>query len=183
MTPYFSLNIEDDLNLVYPELGMAKEIFELLDSDRDHLRVFLDFVDDSKDEKNQEDYIKMKMQGAANGTDKLFFIAKGDRLIGCIDLHFIHSASKKADISYWLHSDYTKQGIVSKSVRKLCEYAFVTLGLNKLTILADTENSGSNAVALSCGFSFLGTRKQDKQLYGKYRDINEYYLLKSDFSS
>lgn len=180
MNKYFSLPIEENLALVYPELTMANEVFELLDSDREHLRVFLDFVDSSLDYTSQEGYIKMKLNGLANGTDRLFFIAAGEKLIGCIDLHAINTASKKAEIGYWLHSAYTKQGIVSKAVKTLCSYAFYTLDLNKLSILADTENIASNVVAQKCGFSLLGTRKEDLFMYEEYRDMNEYYLLKSD---
>ncbi|MDC2815584.1 GNAT family protein [Leuconostoc suionicum] len=36
---------------------------------------------------------------------------------------------------------------MTKSVRKICEYAFENIGLNKLSLFADVENIGSNAVA------------------------------------
>ncbi|MGC6767884.1 GNAT family N-acetyltransferase [Enterococcus sp. LJL51] len=182
MNSYFSLVIEDELCLIYPELQMAEEVFRLIDSDRTHLRQFLDFVDDVVDCKSQENYIKLKLKGAAEGTDKLFFIAMGTKIIGCIDFHFINSSDRKAEIGYWLHSSYTKMGITQKAVKTLCRYAFSMLNLNKLTIIADTENTGSNAVAEKCGFSLVGIRKQDKLIYGELRDLNEYCLLQSDYT-
>lgn len=181
MTNYFHLPIGDGYSLVAAEMTMAKEIFDLVDSNREHLRTFLDFVDSSVDETLQENYIKMKLQGAANGTDKLFFIASGDKLIGTIDLHFIHPTVKKAEIGYWVDADYTRKGVTSKAVHALCQYAFEVLELNKLTIMADVRNIGSNKVAQKCGFTFLGTRPQDSFIYGEYQDMNEYYLLKNDF--
>ena len=123
----------------------------------------------------------MKLKGSANGTDKLFFIAYKDKLIGTIDLHFIHPKVKKAEIGYWVHADYTQKGVASKAVRALCQYAFEVLELNKLTIMADVRNIGSNKVAQNCGFTFLGTRPQDALIYGEYQDMNEYYLLKEPF--
>lgn len=181
MSKYFHLPIGDGYSLVAAEITMAEDIFKLVDSNREHLRTFLDFVDASVDVTLQENYIKMKLQGSANGTDKLFFIASGDQLIGTIDLHAIHPTVKKAEIGYWVHTDYTKKGVTSKAVRALCQYAFDVLNLNKLTIMADVRNIGSNKVAQSCGFTFLGTHPQDALIYDEYQDMNEYYLLKESF--
>ncbi|MFC7055972.1 hypothetical protein ACFQOY_09085 [Enterococcus alcedinis] len=72
MSKYFHLPIGDGYSLVAAEITMAEDIFKLVDSNREHLRTFLDFVDASVDVTLQENYIKMKLQGSANGTDKLF---------------------------------------------------------------------------------------------------------------
>ena len=178
---YFKMHIEDDLYLVYPELRMAQELFELIDSDRDHLRPFLDFIDGVVDYTNQEDYFKMKLEGVAKQTDALFFIAIGDKLIGCSDFHFINLVSKQAEIGYWIHSDYKNKGIITRVVKKLCEYAFQNLELNRVTIVADVENLSSNRVAVKNGFTFVGTQKEERVMYDEYRDMNYYYLLKRDF--
>ncbi|WP_339101781.1 GNAT family protein [Candidatus Enterococcus clewellii] len=178
---YFKMPIEDELYLVYPEIRMAKELFELIDSDREHLRQFLDFVDGVVEYTNQEEYFKMKLEGVAKQTDALFFIAINNKLIGCTDFHGIDLTSQQAEIGYWIHSEYENRGIISKVVKKLCEYAFKNLELNRLTIVADTENIPSNKVALKNGFTFVGTQKEEKLMYGRFRDMNYYYLLKQDF--
>ena len=96
-------------------------------------------------------------------------------------MHFIHPTIKKADIGYWIHSDYARKGVTSLAVRGVCRYAFDVLQLNKLTILADVRNIGSNKVAQKSSFNFLCTRPQDVFIYGAYQDYNEYYLLKEQF--
>ncbi|MFC6463637.1 GNAT family N-acetyltransferase [Marinilactibacillus sp. GCM10026970] len=181
MKKYFGLSIDKNFNLVIPELGMADEVFSLIDSDRDHLRTFLSFVDSSVDVTSQIDYFKMKMTGAANGTDKLFFIAMDNEIIGCIDLHRVDLNTGKAEIGYWIHSSYSGRDVISKAVKRLCTYSFEVLGLNKLIIFADTKNIASNKVALKTGFKLVGVKLQDVFMYDEYRDMNEYYLLKSDF--
>lgn len=178
MSKYIHLAITEQLNLIVPEIQMAEELFQLVDSDREHLRPFLSFLDSAREVEVQRKFIQTKLHGAAKGTDKLFFIAMDDKIIGSIDLHTIDLKNQKAEIGYWIHSAYTKQHITSKAVKRLCQYAFETLGLNKLTIMADTENIASNAVAKSCGFTLLGTRKQDIYLHDAFCDMNEYYLLK-----
>lgn len=181
MTKYFGLSIDKNIDLVMPELGMADEVYRLIDSDRDHLRAFLGFVDSSVDVTSQINYFKMKMIGAVNGTDKLSFIAADNKIIGCIDLHNIDSTTGKAEIGYWIHSSYSGQNIVSKAVKSLCTYSFEVLELSKLSIFADIENIASNKVAIKTGFKLVGVKVQDVIRHNEYRDMNEYYLLKSDF--
>lgn len=162
---------------------MATILFELVDSDREHIREFLDFVDTTKEPSDEINYINMKLSGHIKGTDRLFLISYEDELVGSIDLHFIDSRNKKAEIGYWIHSSQAKKGNTTKCVKKVCQIAFEEMGLNKLSIVADTENVGSNAVALKSGFSFVGTDKEDIVMYDKLRDMNKYSLLKSEFKS
>ena len=178
----FCLAIDESLSLVQPTLEMAQELFEVVDSDRDHLRRFLDFVDSSTSFEPQEQYIKMKLEGYIKGTDRLFIIAFDQKIIGCIDLHFIDTTNKKAEIGYWLHSSQTNKGFMTKVVNKVCAIAFEDMGLNKLSIRADAENKPSNAVAIKNGFSFVGTDKSEFLMYGEFRDLNKYSLLKADFN-
>ncbi|AIG65602.1 GNAT family N-acetyltransferase [Weissella tructae] len=178
---YFKMHVKDDLFLVYPEMRMAPELFALIDSDRTHLRTFLDFVDDTMSPKDQVDYFKLKLDGVVKQTDALFFVAIEDTLIGCVDLHDIDLSTRQADIGYWIHSNYQRQGIISSVVQKLCEYGFLNLELNRLNLVIDTKNIASNKVALKNGFTFSGTQEDDILLYGTLRDMNYYYLLKRNF--
>lgn len=177
----FTLNITNDLALLYPELSMAQELFDLINSDREHIGKFLPFVDITKSVDDETNYLKMKLSGVANGTDFPCFITKSDRIIGTIDLHFINHDNKKAEIGYWLHSSYARQGLTKLAVQTICDYAFQNLGLNKLVIKADTENIASNQVAQSCGFRLVGVKKQDMLMRGEFRDMNVYEILKSEW--
>lgn len=182
MKNYFFLEIDESLALIQPTLSMAPTLFDVVDSDRDHLRIFLDFVDDSTTFESQEHYIKLKLNGYTNGTDRLFIIACNQKICGCIDLHYIDTNNKKAELGYWLHSSQTNKGIMTKVVKKVCEIAFDEMDLNKLSIRADTENKASNAVAIKNGFSFVGTDKAEVKMYNEFRDLNKYSLLKADFN-
>lgn len=179
----FILPITDEIGLVYPHLAMAEEIFQVVDSDREHIGQFLDFVENVKTVTDELDFLKMKLAGVAAGTDLLCFLYKKETIIGSLDLHFMDKTHQKAEIGYWLHSGYTQQGIMKKAVNRLCEYAYQTLALNKLTIVADTKNKASQGVALACGFRFVGTKKQDVLLYGEFRDMNVYELVKEDWQT
>lgn len=181
MKHYFSLPITKDISLVQPSIKMAKPLFELVDSDRKHLEEYLEFVKRTKTVADEEKFLKLSLINESNGTDKLFFIYFKGQLAGTIDLHFIDDYHKRAEIGYWIHSNFTGKGITTLAVQKVCEVAFEDLELNKLTIAADSQNIGSNKVAQKAGFQLIATFKEDHMLYGELRDVNRYYLLKSDF--
>lgn len=178
---YFKMAVSDNLYLVFPEIRFAKTLFELLDSDRDHIRPFLNFVDHVADYTDEESYLKLKLQGFIKQTDALFFIAIDDTLIGTADFHNMDYSNKTAEIGYWLHSKYVNQNITTRIVHKLCEYAFINLELNRLTIVADTDNIASNKVALKNGFTLEGTAVEEVLLYDEMRNMNHYALLKQTF--
>lgn len=181
MKHYLSLSVDDTISFVQPTIQMAEPIFNLLDSDRKHIGEFLDFVPLTNKVEDEENFLKMKLTGIANGTDLLYLIFYKKSLAGTIDLHFIDKTHKKAEIGYWIHSKFANKGIISKSVNQICQMAFDDLELNKLTIIADTENIPSNKVAQKSGFSFVATDKEEIIMNGKFRDTNRYSLLKKDF--
>lgn len=181
MTHYFKLSVSDCVSLVQPTIQMAEPVFNLLDSDREHIGKFLDFIPLTNKVEDEENYLKMKLTGVANGTDALYLIYYQDELAGTIDLHFIDQTHKKAEIGYWIHSSFINKGITSLAVNKICQIAFDNFNLNKLTIIADVENIASNKVAQKAGFSFVATDKEDIIMNGQYRDMNRYILLRKDF--
>ena len=181
MKHYLSLPITEDISFVQPRLQHAEELFQLIDSDRKKLSEFLDFLEATTSIEDEVNFLKMKLTGMANGTDCLFLIYYQGKLAGTIDLHFIDEKNKKAEIGYLIHSQFSCKNINTLAVKKMTEIAFEALGLNKLTIVADCENIGSNKVAEKAGFHFVATFKEDQMLHGKLKDMNRYALLKSDF--
>lgn len=181
MIEYFSLAIDEQLSLVQPTVKMAQIMFDLIDCDRDHLGSFLDFIDHIQEVKDEEDFLKLKLKGEAEGTDRLLLIAYEAEIIGVVDLHLIDQLNHKAEIGYWISSKFSRQGMMAKVVNKVTQIAFKEMGLNKLSIVADIENYGSNRVAQNCNFTLVGTEREDRLVNGRYRDMNYYSILKSEF--
>ncbi|MGV2928460.1 GNAT family protein [Macrococcus capreoli] len=176
-----SIKVDERIELVQAEYFHAEELFQLIDNNREHLREYLTFIDLITEPANETAFINKMLTEFAQGTGRLFLIFVNGELSGTIDLHAIDQVHKKAEIGYWLRKDFTGQGITTKSVRTLCDFAFYQLGLNKLTIKVDIENEASNKVAEKVGFELSGIDKQDVLLYGEFRDMHRYSLLKQDF--
>lgn len=177
----FTYSIDEHVALAFPQLDAAEELFSLIESDRPHIEAFIDVMAETKSIKDEKDFIKLKLHGYAEETEYLFFILYDQIICGCIDIHGIDKKVGKGEIGYWLHSSYSKRGIVTKSVQAICTLAFEEYGLNKLIICVDTENEPSNRVAQRAGFIKTSTEPQDALLFGKLRDMNRYTLLKEQF--
>jgi len=80
-----------------------------------------------------------------------------------------------------LSDKYQKQGIVTKSVDKLCDFAFNKLGLNRIQIKCAVENRSSINIPKRLGFRFEGIERQGERLSsGFYTDLEIYSKLKHE---
>jgi ribosomal-protein-alanine N-acetyltransferase len=61
-----------------------------------------------------------------------------------------------AEVGYWLSPAARGRGLARRAVALLCAWAQGPLGLRRLHLLVDLDNTGSHAVALACGFRPTG---------------------------
>lgn len=103
--------------------------------------------------------------------------------IGIIALKNIDYFNQTAELGYWLGKDYWGQGLVPEAAKKMLEFAFNELKLNRINVKAAIENKASNRVIQKLGFVFEGTKKQEmrSRATNKLHDANEYGLLKEDW--
>lgn len=72
---------------------------------------------------------------------------------------------------------------MTEAAKKLLEFAFNSLKINRLNISAFVENNASNKVIKKLGFVFESTKKQAmrSKATNKLHDVNTYGLLKEDW--
>jgi len=103
--------------------------------------------------------------------------------VGLIGFKDTDRRNRKTEIGYWLSEQYQKQGIVTKAVDKLCEFAFNTLGLNRVQIKCAVGNIPSKNIPKRLGFKLEGIERQGELLTGNvFTDLEIYSKLKSDYS-
>lgn len=73
-------------------------------------------------------------------------------LLGSVSLLRIEWPQLRAEVGYWLAPQARGQGHVTRAVQMICEWGFRTLRLERLELLAGTENAPSQRVAERCGF-------------------------------
>jgi len=61
-----------------------------------------------------------------------------------------------AELSYWIRSDRTRQGLATEACRALIAWAPGALGVRRLTLWAGRGNVASRRVAAKLGFAHIG---------------------------
>ncbi|WP_291120021.1 GNAT family N-acetyltransferase [Empedobacter sp. UBA7248] len=175
------IEIDTDLELKQLNLADSIEIFNTIDSQRDYLGKWLPFVAFTKEVKDTENFVKSIVNATEDKFEFVFTIRKSDKFIGLIGFKDTDKQNNKTEIGYWLSENYQKQGIVTKSVRKICDFAFDELGLNKIQIKCAVNNVPSKNIPKRLDFVFEGIERQGELLTSNfYTDLEIYSKLKSE---
>lgn len=175
------ISVDSEIELKQLALSDAKDIFEVIDSQREYLGKWLPFVELTKDLSDTEKFVEAVVNAPENMAELVFVIRKCHRFAGLIGFKDTDRQNKKTEIGYWLSEPYQSQGIVSKSVDKLCDFAFNKLGLNRIQIKCAVENFSSKNIPKRLGFRLEGVERQGELLTGDwFTDLAIYSKLKSD---
>ncbi|SDP27509.1 GNAT family N-acetyltransferase [Halobacillus aidingensis] len=177
----FEHRIDEELSLKMIDHRDAEELFELSDRSRDHIRTWLPWIHFTKEVEDTRNYIKMSLRRYAENNGLTVCILYKGNIAGVIDFHEIDEKNRVTSIGYWMGSDYKGKGLLTRSCRVLFDYAFETLGMNRIEIRAASENKKSRGVPERLGFMQEGVIRQAARLYDEYTDHVVYGMLKEDW--
>ena len=88
---------------------------------------------------------------------------------------------KRAEIGYWLDTDYTGKGLMSEAV-SLIEKELFANDFNRLVIHTDVLNVKSANIPQRLGYVHEGILRQEvySEPNNRYRDINVFSKLKAE---
>lgn len=120
------------------------------------------------------------------GSSAPFAIVAADddvRLLGSISLMRFSWKNARAEVGYWLAREARGQGHASRAVRLLTAWGFTHLGLERVDLMAATENPASQRVAERCGFTREAVLRSYLQGRDGRQDMVAFGLLASDRDS
>lgn len=119
------------------------------------------------------------MRRAGEGLVFAVVHAISDQPFGAIGIDEIRKLLRSADIGYWLAREARGHGYMTRAVRLLAAWAFDGLGLARLQLTTDPENTASQRVAERCGFRKEGHLRSHMLVRhsGQRRDSFVYGLL------
>ncbi len=100
-------------------------------------------------------YLLQRYDAVFSGTAAPFAIVarEDDRVVlGSIALVRLAWEDLRGEVGYWLAREARGQGHASRAVRLICTWGRSALGLERIDLLAATENLASQRVAERCGF-------------------------------
>lgn len=133
-------------------------------------------------EKMVENWIKNHKKAFKSGSSLILAIvvAENNCLIGSISLLDISSFHQRAEIGYWLGNQFWQKGYATEATKKLLEYGFNQLKLNRIEGRCMARNQASAKVMLKAGLKFEGERKQQMNIHNRLEDIHYFGLVNED---
>jgi ribosomal-protein-serine acetyltransferase len=181
--PPSELRIDESLTLRRLQLGNSGLVFRAIDTDREHLRRWLPFVDDTRKAEDTEIFIKSILHTDCPRKDLIYEIWYKSEFAGLIALKEIDGWNKKTEVGYWIISKLQGLGIVTKSCEELINLAFNQMGMNRMQLKAAVGNARSSMVAERLHFKFEGIERAGELHHGKYFNLLVYSILKKEWQA
>ncbi len=176
----FSLTVDDSLTLRSLKIEDTVTLFRLVNSNREHLRRFLGWVDNNCSEIDTRAFIIREKDKMEKGESLTLSIWYHEEFVGLVDLHAIDLLNRSVSIGYWLDQKLQGKGIMTRSVNEFVKHAFREMKLQRIEILCATENVRSQTIPKVLGFKNEGTLKDAIWHYGNYLDAYVYGLTNSE---
>ncbi len=176
-----TIKVNENISLVSIDHSHATAIFNLVDSNRDHLKQWLPWVDKMQTVENFKNHISDCIKREADQTDYAFVILYNDVLAGRIGIHYIDNQNKIASLGYWLGNNSQGKGIITNCCTSIIKHCFTALDLNRIEIKCAVENYKSRKIPEKLNFFKEGVIREGELLNDGFTDILLYSLLKTDW--
>ncbi|MFD7980142.1 GNAT family N-acetyltransferase [Streptomyces sp. NPDC059071] len=150
------VRIDDRLVLRRPEdPADLSELHQLIDESVEHLRPWMDWVEDHSPEWTAG-YLSRRAGQWAAGAEFTYLIVLDGAMVGACSLHRREETPADAyEIGYWLHPAATGHGLAARAARALVAEGFRLPGVQRLLVLHLPENHASATVPAKLGFTEL----------------------------
>lgn len=176
----FDIKVDEDIELKMLHIDDAKDIFKSIDSDREHLKKYLPWVDYTRTIEDINEFIRESKRKNANNDGFDAGIWLGDEFIGMIGFHSINKKIKAISIGYWLNKKHRGKGIMTYACEQFVRYAFNILKMNRVEIRCAEDNIKSRAIPERIGFRQEGVIRDGEILNGEYVNSVVYGILRRD---
>lgn len=124
-------------------------------------------------------YLQQRFDMAFAGLAAAFAIVRAPdgELLGSIALMRIAWEHQRAEVGYWLARGARGEGHTTRAVKLVCEWGFRELALQRVTLLAATENRPSKRVAERSGFTHEALLRSYMAHNAERLDMHSYSLL------
>lgn len=178
----FTHKLNDEAELKLLERRDTQELYALVDRNREHLRRFLPWVDETKTVDDIRNFISRQLhQHADDGTIAAGIWFQG-AIAGVIGIEC--TGIKCMEIGYWLGEEYQGKGLMTAACKAIIHHAFADMGMNRIEIRVEPENNRSRAIPERLGFTCEGTmRAKGMNADGKFIDLMMFSQLKSEWQA
>ena len=177
----FSHRIDENLRLALPQPHQAEEMTAVVLANLEHLQPWMPWATDDYSVESAREFIQRVLKEFAEDGRFGASILLNEKIVGNIGFHNLDLVNRSAEIGYWIAKDAQGRGIITKCCRVLIDYLFDVMGLNRVQINCNVENTRSRAVPERLGFKLEGIHRQCEYLNGRFGDWAVYAMLRDEW--
>jgi ribosomal-protein-serine acetyltransferase len=159
------------------ETSEAPRLFALVEQNRDRLRRWLPWVDQTHTPDEVRLFILRVLDQYHSNQGPQTGIWVDGVLAGTVGCHPIDWANRNCSIGYWVDSAQEGKGVITRSCAVLLDYLFDELGLHRVEIRCGTGNSRSCAIPQRLGFTKEGIAREAEWVGGRWVDLVVWGIL------
>ncbi|MCC6180979.1 MAG: GNAT family N-acetyltransferase [Bacteroidia bacterium] len=99
---------------------------------------------------------------------------------GAGGLNDLKKEHKKAEIGFWLLTEFWGQGIMKEVMPVICNYGFNNLNLHRIEGLVESDNLNCKNAMQKLNFNYEGTMKDCEIKNGKFISLDIYAMLRNE---
>lgn len=177
----FPIKVDDEIELSLYTRHNAEEVYRVVMENYDHLYEYSPWLDKDYSLERAFAFSELCEKQIENKETLPITIYYKGEYVGGSGFHAINWNYKFTEIGYWLAEKHNGKGIVTRTCRKLIDFAFEELGLNRMVLKCVPENTKSIAIAERLGFTFEGIERDGGLHHGKFVDFRVYSMLASEW--
>ena len=178
--PPFELAIGDDIVLRLTTPDDVPRFFDFVERNRASLGLWLGWVERVRDHDGAREFIERYYKRWEHNAALMVNVWVGDALAGNAVYRVIDTHNNRVEIGYALDEAFRGRGLATTVTRHLMDYAFDTLGTNRVEIHCAADNLPSRAIPERLGFVHEGTAREATLVRGHYVDVEQYGMLKRE---
>ena len=174
------IKVDDEILLKEIGLEDVETIFKTIDNEREYLEEWLPFVELTHDVSFTRSYVENYLNfDKLNLTCAIYY---QNQFVGIIGLKDTDPDNKKTEIGYWLSQSFQGKEIITRSCKKLINYVFDIMDMNRVKITVATGNLKSQHIPERLGFTLEGIERDGELHTRGFVDLLVYSLLKSEIN-
>lgn len=183
LTPRYParIRVDEDIELKLVTPDDAPRIFAVTDRDRAYLGEWLPWVENTRSVADSEGFVRRAMDQMRRGEGFHACIEFRGEFAGIIGHVYLNPQDRRTELGYWLGHAFQGRGIMTRACRRLVDYAFESLGTNRVEIRTDVDNRKSRAIPERLGFVQEALLREAVHEHGEYRDVVMYAMLRKDW--
>ena len=107
----------------------AEELFLRNDQNRDHLRQWMPWLDETKSASDTLNFIRRSLESATAGTQYHYALLLDGGLVGVVAFNSIEELNHCATMGYWLAKSQMGRGYMTAAVKALIHGGISTVGI------------------------------------------------------